>query len=100
MTTPTIINPTEVAGRGQKIYDQKFKENFVGTKSGQFAVIELNSERAFVAPHPEEAIHQAQQEIPGGVFHLIKIGSAGAYKVSYTKNARSFRLLPGQQSGC
>jgi hypothetical protein len=96
MTTPHL-NPMDIAGRGQKIYERKFEENFTKNNSGQFAAIEIISEEAFVAAQPEEALRTAQKQIPGGMFHLVKIGSAGAYRVSYTYHARGDRLLHRKQ---
>jgi hypothetical protein len=81
-------NPQEIAKAGQEIYERKYRANYEPVYSGQFVVIDVKSEEVFVAPHPEEAIKKARLKSPTGIFHLIKVGSPGAYKVSYSLNVR------------
>ena len=97
--TTSFSNPTDIAERGQKIYEEKYRENYARNNAGQFVAIDVISAKAFLAPHPEEAIRKAQKDSPNGIFHLIKIGFAGAYRVSYTNNVRSQWLFRQRQSG-
>ncbi len=82
-----IKNPQEIVTQGQKIYDEKYRVKFEKQHPGQFVAIEIQSKEAFVGETPERAYELVQKKHPMGVFHLIKIGSPGAYKVSYTSNA-------------
>ena len=83
------FDPREVAEKGEAIYADKFRENYEPEKDGQFVAIDVLTEEAYVAPQPEEALDLARREAPDGIFHLIKIGSEGAFRVSYTTNASS-----------
>jgi hypothetical protein len=80
--------PLEIAKAGQQIY-QEFREEYEAKYPGQFVAIELTHKKAFVASQPEIALKDGRREFPTGIFHLIKIGSAGAFRVSYTSNADS-----------
>jgi hypothetical protein len=80
-------NPKVLAEAGEKIYKDKFQYEFELEHLGKFAVIDIGSQQAFVGNTPEEAYKNAIATVPKGLFHLIKIGSAGAYRVSYASNA-------------
>lgn len=84
-----FANPQEIAEAGQKIYDTKFRANYESKHSGYFVAVDVTTEQAFVAQQPEEALRQAQVASPKGIFHLIKIGSSGAFRVSYNSHASS-----------
>jgi len=88
-TIKQFANPQEIADAGQKIYDTKFRANYESKYAGQFVAIDVTSEQAFVAQQPEEAFKQAQEASPKGIFHLIKVGSSGAFRVSYNSHASS-----------
>ncbi len=87
------FDPQEVAEKGEAIYAAKFQKSYEAEKTGQFVAIDVLTERAYVAPQPEEALDLARSSAPDGVFHLIKIGSEGAFRVSYTSNASSAWFL-------
>jgi len=82
-----FANPQDIAQTGQKIYNEKYREDYEKNHAGQFVAIDVNTERAFVASDPEEAVQAAQRAEPKAVLHLIRIGARGAFKVSYTSNA-------------
>ncbi len=83
------FDPQEVAEKGEAIYAEKFRESYEAKKAGQFVAIDVLTEKAYVAAQPEEALDLARRKAPDGIFHLIKIGSEGAFRVSYTANAGS-----------
>ena len=98
MTENQLKNPQESAEAGQAIYAEKYKDQYEAAYPDQFVAINLRTERAYVAHHPEDALCQAKDDDPEGLFHLIKIGSAGAFKVSYTSLAPtglSFGVVSG-----
>jgi hypothetical protein len=82
----TFSNPQALAERGEKIYQAKFKKDFEAKYDGQFVVIDVKSEAAYVGKTPEAAYEAATKAAPNGLFHLIKVGSAGAFRVSYTSH--------------
>ena len=86
---PRLTNPEAVAALGEKIYSERYRKDYEHRFLGQFVVIDIQSEEAFVAPSPEEAVRLARGRMPDGVFHMIRIGEAGAFRVSYTARAAS-----------
>jgi hypothetical protein len=80
----TFSNPRALAELGEKIYQNKFKKDFEAKYDGQFVVIDVKSESAYVGKTPEDAYEAATKVDPNGLFHLVKVGSAGAFRVSYT----------------
>lgn len=84
VTTVEITNPKVAAERGEKIYNEKYKPAFEAEHYGKFVAIDVMTEQAPVADSPEEAIDLARKANPKGIFHLVKVGSVGAFRVSYT----------------
>jgi hypothetical protein len=82
-----FANPKDIAQAGQQIYDEKFRADYEAKYPGQFVAVDVNSEQAFVAPVPEDAVRAARNASPDAIVHLIRIGSSGAFKVSYRTNA-------------
>jgi hypothetical protein len=76
-------SPREVALEGERIYAEKFKAQYEPAYSGQFAAIDVVSGEVFVGKFPEEAIEKARAVVPNGLLHLIRIGSPGAFQVSF-----------------
>ncbi|MFQ5927025.1 MAG: hypothetical protein ACE5MH_06275 [Terriglobia bacterium] len=89
MATPErkLTNPKEIGERGEQIYEKKYKDEYEARHKGKFAAIEVYSEQAFVAETPERALDEGRKAVPEGVFHLIRVGSPGAFRVSYTSDA-------------
>lgn len=80
------MDPKEIAELGTRIYAEKFQRDLEATHSGQFVAIDIELQVFAVAPSPEEAVREAQRKNPKGVFHLIRIGSPGVYRVSYSSS--------------
>ena len=80
------LNPEMIAEKGEAIYKQKFQQELEQKHPGKFIAVDIASEDVVIADTPEEAISQAQAKYPGSYFHLIKIGSAGIYRVGYTRS--------------
>lgn len=87
MVTMDITHPKQIAERGEKLYQDKYKAAYEREHPGRFVAINVLNEVAYVADSPEEAIKLARKDSPRGVFHLIRVGSAGAFRVSYNKDA-------------
>ena len=85
--SPQISNPQAVAEAGEKIYREKYRPQYEKDHPGWFLAIEVHSGKAFLAEEPEDALNQARKDSPKGVFHLIRIGASGTFRVSYSSNA-------------
>jgi len=86
----SFSTPTEIAAEGERIYAERYKQDYEIKHPGKFVAVDVTTGEAYLAEFPEEAIQSAQAKAPKGLFHLIKIGAPGAFRVSYSAtNARS-----------
>ena len=86
---PLLSNPKALAEAGEKIYSERYRAQFEAEHPGRFVAIDVQTGDAYLGNTPEEALNQAQAARKGSLTHLIKIGSAGAFRVSYTSDVRS-----------
>jgi hypothetical protein len=86
MVTMEISNPKAAAALGEQIYSDNFRAEYEVTHFGKFVAIDVQSKTAYLGDSAEEALDKARKASPNGVFHLIKVGSTGAFRVSYTNN--------------
>jgi hypothetical protein len=84
---PNLSKPKEIAELGEKIYRERYQTQYEPTHQGKFLAIEVGSGSAYLGDTPEAAFTEARRSVPGGLFHLIRIGSLGAFRVSYTFGA-------------
>jgi hypothetical protein len=75
----------DTAGRGERIYRKRFMADYEQSFPGMYVVIEVNSERSFLAENPETALREAMTALPDGRFHLIKVGAQAVFKVGYSR---------------
>jgi len=88
-----ILNPEQVAELGKKIYTEKLKKELESKHNGEFVVIEVQSGKHVIAKTLIEALEVAQTKFPNKLFHTIKIGSEGVFKMS-TYSRRGFFYAP------
>ena len=93
MTVMDLSHPKAIAERGEQIYRDKYKSAFEAEHVGNFVAIDVVSEHAYTAVTAEEALELARKESPRGLFHLVKVGSPGAFRVSYASSANLERLF-------
>jgi len=84
--TKVFLNPQDIAQEGQKIYQQKYAADYETKFSGKFVAINVVTGEAYVDDLPEAAIAKGQAVSGDGIFHLMKVGSSGAFRVSYSSN--------------
>lgn len=82
-----LSNPKALAERGEQIYREKYKDAFESEHPSKFVAIDVTTEKPYIADSPIEALEAARKDAPKGLFHLVKVGSRGAFRVSYTNNA-------------
>ncbi|MDA2927716.1 hypothetical protein MYX78_10895 [Acidobacteria bacterium AH-259-G07] len=85
----SFLNPKEIATRGEQIYEEKYKKKYEKEHGGKFLAINVETGEAFLGNTAQSSFKLAKKKNPSGIFHLIKIGALGAYRVSYTSNDRS-----------
>ena len=84
-----MSNFEAMAARAKEIYDESYKSSYELEHIGEYLVIDVSTEQAYLGESPEDAYESATKSDAKGPFHLIRIGHAGAYRVSYTSNAHS-----------
>lgn len=82
-------SPQISADRGEQIYQQKYKAKLEAENPGQYVAIDIDTENIYLGSTPEEALGKAQKQAPRGQFHLIRIGSAGVYRVGYSSGGQN-----------
>lgn len=83
---PSLSDPKAVAEAGEQIYEKNFRADFEKQHPGRFVAIDVLTDKAFLGDNPEEALGRAKEGSPQGLFHLIKIGAPGAFRVSRTSH--------------
>ena len=77
-----MTNPSEIAHAAEAIYKAKYAAEYGQLYDGKFVVIDVTDERAYLAAHAEGALGEARRQSPHGVFHLMKVGAPGTFKMS------------------
>ncbi len=81
-----LTNPKAIAENGERIYRERYKEEYERDHVGKYVAINVRTETATLGDSPEETLAAASKKEPGGLFHLIRIGFPGVYSVSYARN--------------
>ena len=86
MKNLSLANPKALAEAGEKLYREKFQKQLEAEVEniGKFLAIDVVAEEAYIGDSPEQALNAARQKAPTAVFHLMKIGFPGAFRVSYS----------------
>ncbi len=85
--TPLLSNPKEIAERGEKIYNEKYKVRFEREHPRKFVAVDVTTEEAYFGNTPEGVLESAHEASPNGIFHLIQVGFPSAIRISYTNHA-------------
>ena len=80
----SLSNPEAIAQRGEEIYQEKYKDKYEPEHGDEFLAIDVTTGQVYLAATSEEALKEARDASPTGLFHLIQIGHSGAFRVSYT----------------
>ena len=86
MSASPISNPKAAADLGEKIYHERYQQVYEQEHPGKFVAIDVRNGDAYLSDTPEGALDTAYTAAPAGVFHLIQVGHAGAFRVSYTQS--------------
>jgi len=84
MDSHLLSTPQAIAERGERIYRERYREEYERSRIGAFVAIDVTTEKAFVGDTPESALDLARVESPAGIFHLIQVGFPAAFRVSYS----------------
>ena len=85
------FNPREVARVGRKVYE-RHRAAYERLHPGKYVLIDIRTERLFLAESPEDAYRRAAAEHEEGPFHLVRIGDRVAYRSRRVPNAANPRV--------
>ena len=74
-------DPEKIANVGRRIYANRYQTEFEARYPGQIVAIDVSSERAFVASSVEEAVERGHRANPTSLFHVLKVGAPGVYRM-------------------
>ncbi len=74
-------SPDEIVQRGEKIYNEKYREEYEGKYRDSFVVIDIETAKIYRSRTPEKAFVTARTNAPGGIFCLLKVGSPNAFRM-------------------
>lgn len=89
----SLTTMQRIAQAGEKIYAEKYKAVYEREHSGSFVVIDVTDGEAYLGSSPEAALGNGRKAAPNGIFHLIRVGSPGAFKISRMGTARASWLF-------
>lgn len=96
---PKVLDsPERIAEEGERLYAERHKAALERTHLGHFVAIDVLTGEAYLAEFPEGALGEARKKAPHGVFHLIRIGAPGTFKVSHGSHRHAFWSRPLRQS--
>ena len=87
MHSDPFLNPKAIAETGEKIYREKYQKDFEAKHLGKFVAVDVGTEDTYLGETSEEALSAARHASPKGVFHLVRVGAPGAFRVSFSSNA-------------
>ena len=85
------FNPREIARAGRKVYE-RHRAVFERLHRGKYVLIDIRTEKLFLAESPEDAYRRAAAEHEEGPFHLIRIGDRAAYRSRRVPNGADPRV--------
>ena len=90
-------SPDKIAEAGERIYAQQYKAELEATRRGHFVAIDITTNEGYVAEFPEQVLGEARKKALGGIFHLIRVGVLGVFKVSFGLARNDYWSRPLQQ---
>ena len=87
----------KIVHAGERIYEERYKAQLELRRYGHFIAVDVISGIGYVAEYPEEALQDARAAAPNGIFHLIRIGARGAFRVGFGLTHHDFWGRPLRQ---
>src|ERR1039457_5987415 len=94
---PNLNDPKAISDAVERIYDERYRQGYERDYPGQFVAVDVLSGNATLGGTSSEALLNARQQYPTGVFHVIRVGPAGAFEVGPAYRHVHTDRLPGRQ---
>jgi hypothetical protein len=85
------FNPRDVARAGRKVYE-RHRADLERHHPGKYVLIDIRTERIYLAESPERAYQQAAREDGVGPFHLLRVGDCAAFRARRLPNGVDARV--------
>jgi hypothetical protein len=73
------FNPRDIARAGRKVYE-RHKADFERRHQGKYVLIDIRTEKIYLAASPEDAYLQVPAEDDVGPFHLMRVGDRAGFR--------------------
>ena len=77
------LSPTRLAQLGDKLYEERFKNEYTPEHTGEVLAIKVDSEQPTSGSLPSKHSSQARPAQHDGTFHLVRIGGPGVYQMGF-----------------
>jgi hypothetical protein len=88
---PAGFNAMEIARAGRRVYE-RHRIDFERRHRGQYVLIDIRTEKVFLAESPEAAYRQAAAEQKNGPFYLVRVGERAAFRLRRQPNGDAARI--------
>ena len=78
------MTPDEIAEKGENIYKEFFQNEYEGEHNGKYLAIDVENKNEYLGNYSEDALINAQNNNPDGLFYLVRIGDKTAFHIGYT----------------
>ena len=85
------FNSREIARVGRKVYE-RHRADLERRHPGKYVLIDIRTEKVFLAESPEAAFREAAAERIKGPFHLVRVGARAAFRARRLPHADATRL--------
>ena len=92
MAIQQFSNPIAIAEAGEQMYNP-LRADLEANHRGKFVAIDVKTGAYYLGDGAEEALEAARSAEPLGMFHLIRIGFAGAFQISHAFQRTNFDWL-------
>src|ERR1039457_1970306 len=94
---PNLNDPKAVSDAGERIYDERYRQDYERDYRGQVVAVDVLSGNATLGGTSSAALLKARHKYPKAVFHLIRVGHAGSFEVGTAYRHVHTDRLPGRQ---
>src|SRR5438309_2827638 len=88
---PKRFNALEIAKAGHKVYE-RHRIDFERHHQGQYVLIDVRTEKVFIADSPEAANRQVAPEQRDGPFYIVRVGERAAFRSRRQPNGDAARI--------
>ena len=93
MSSTLLDNPKAISEAGTVIYNAKYRAEYEAKYRDQFVAINILDESATLGATVDQALTQAENLHPDGLFHVIRVGHRTAFHIGVrSPHAKSDRL--------